>query len=304
MRRVMAMITAVIILVFSCISVSAVATDDTIVAQNKLSFVMKSGQTVIPDADIAIYRVADEKGLTEQFVNCGVTYDDLCKVTQADSKLLEKYVASQKKLTVFGSAVTDKDGNVNIVGLPNGIYFIKYIQNAAKDKKYQRQVMMQSYLVGFPVIDNEGNVTTSVSCKPKCELTSLAIPTTNISVYKKWEDGNWSSRPKSVKVSLMNGNKVVATVSLSDENNWSYKWEKLQKASYSVKEMAVDANYAVSYKNQDTEFIITNTKVKKTDVQTGIDTNIPIMTVMFVGAVASMVGVVCLILIKTKPLKH
>lgn len=304
MRRVIAVMTAVIIIVFSCMSVSAVATADAVTAQNQLSFVMKSGRTVIPDADIAIYRVVDEKGLTEQFANCGLTYDELCKVTQADSELLEKYVASQKKLTAFGSAVTDKDGNVNIVGLPDGIYFIRYIQNAEKDKKYQRQVTMQSYLVGFPIIDDEGRVTTSISCKPKCELTSMAISTTNIAVYKKWDDGNWSYRPKSIEVSLLKDKNIVDTVKLSDENNWSYKWEKLQKASYSVKEVNIDANYAVSYKNQDTEFIITNTKVKKTDVQTGIDTNIPIMTVMFIGAVASMVGVVCLILIKTKSPKH
>ena len=102
--------------------------------------------------------------------------------------------------------------------------------------------------------------------------------TTHVSVRKVWDDGNNrdETRPDSIEVKLIaevdgesiDLNRDDMTVTLSDDNNWSYDWTDLplnqnkgEKVTYTVEEVNVPDNYTVSVDgDQTTGYTITNTE--------------------------------------------
>lgn len=78
--------------------------------------------------------------------------------------------------------------------------------------------------------------------------------TTTYEVRKDWDDGDNPYRPERIEVVLLqNGEETSEKVTLTEENNWSYKWEGLPKINgstqgkyeytYSVKEIKLPPGY-------------------------------------------------------------
>ena len=102
------------------------------------------------------------------------------------------------------------------------------------------------------------------------------VEKTEVTVTKVWNDNNNQDgiRPESISVSLMNGETVVATQTLSKANNWTYTFTNLDKKAngvdieYTVVENSVKTGYISSITgDKETGFVITNThEVEKTSV--------------------------------------
>ena len=59
---------------------------------------------------------------------------------------------------------------------------------------------------------------------------------TDVKVLKIWDDADDQDgyRPDDVTVNLLADGKIIDTVTLSEENEWSYSWTKLDKKANGV----------------------------------------------------------------------
>ena len=80
-----------------------------------------------------------------------------------------------------------------------------------------------------------------------------------LTVHKVWEDNNYPERPESITVTLFRDGKAFENVTLNEENQWTYTWDKLEELyTWTVEETEVPELYEVSYKTEDTTVFITN----------------------------------------------
>ena len=103
------------------------------------------------------------------------------------------------------------------------------------------------------------NVTVTNSKKPE---NPPETEKTQVSVEKVWENDTASDRPDSISVQLLrDGTAYGGTVSLSEDNDWSYTWSDLD-ASYdwSVEEVSVPDGYNSVTSHDGNSWTITNTK--------------------------------------------
>ncbi|NWK69001.1 Cna B-type domain-containing protein [Bacillus paramycoides] len=101
------------------------------------------------------------------------------------------------------------------------------------------------------------------------DITNTKVGETKVEGTKTWKDDNAKNRPSTIKVDLLQNDKVVDTKEVTVETNWKYTFEKLQAYDangvaykYEVKEQPV-AGYESKVSGTD----ITNTKVAKLTVE-------------------------------------
>ncbi len=110
-----------------------------------------------------------------------------------------------------------------------------------------------------------GNVTRITNTyNPEEEPVSNDI---SLTVDKNWIDDNAADRPSSVKIALLKNGEFSESVILSELNNWTYKWDKLDGSyNWNVVETDVPDGYEVSYKVNDNKITVINTKIAEEEV--------------------------------------
>lgn len=119
------------------------------------------------------------------------------------------------------------------------------------------------------VYDSKGNLIASEEDLTNTDQTiTLYTEDTKISVEKVWDDNNDQDgiRPTTIKVQLYADGKASGrTVELSENNNWKYTWNDLDKQKdgedivYTVDEIEIPAGYTKTVTNKGAAFTITNT---------------------------------------------
>ena len=147
--------------------------------------------------------------------------------------------------------------------------FFRWVNGTGKyGKTYQN-------LVGITPFEN--NITIEVTMED-AKKDIVVVPNISVSVEKVWEDGNSvGSIPNEVEVQLYRDGKAYGNVvKLSNDNDWKYQWNDLDGAyEWTVDEVNVPEGYIKTITNNDTSFIITNTKIvgkleiTKTDIADG-----------------------------------
>ncbi|WP_433773437.1 Cna B-type domain-containing protein, partial [Bacillus wiedmannii] len=101
------------------------------------------------------------------------------------------------------------------------------------------------------------------------DITNTKVGETKVEGTKTWNDNNATDRPKTIKVDLLQNDKVIDTKEVSKATDWKYTFENLQAYDangaaykYEVKEQPVDG-----YKSEVKGYDITNTKVGETKVE-------------------------------------
>ena len=101
------------------------------------------------------------------------------------------------------------------------------------------------------------------------DITNIKVAKLTVEGTKTWNDNNATDRPSSIKVDLLQNDKVVDTKEATAETNWKYTFEKLQAYDedgvaykYEVKEQPV-----AGYQSDVHGYDITNTKVGETKVE-------------------------------------
>ena len=98
-------------------------------------------------------------------------------------------------------------------------------------------------------------------------------------MLKLWKDeGHENSRPESIEVEIFRNGESYEIVTLSQENNWTYRWTApADGAQWMVVERNIPEGYTVTVESRSTTFILTNSIPKDPTPdtpQTGDSTNI------------------------------
>lgn len=224
----------------------------------------KTDNEKIEGAEILLYKVADAKSenhnlmfeYIDELKSCNASLNDL--ETKSKSEEIEKCINENIKSL---KQITDINGTVKYNDLDLGLYLVKQNNIVEGFSK------IDSFLVMIPKIVNNKWIY-DIKSTPKTDI----IRVIDINVKKVWNTSTSNTNdsiklPRSIEVELLLNDKVIDTVKLSKDNNWSYTWEDLAKSEeYTIKEINVPKGYTPSYQKDNNTFIVTNTS---TLVQTG-----------------------------------
>ena len=134
----------------------------------------------------------------------------------------------------------------------------------------------------------EGNVTVITNTKKNAPAPSEPL---NITVKKVWGGDDPALRPKSVTVTLYDGERAYESVRLGEWNNWSYTWRNDSAlGNWQVAETSIPKGYTPYYTVSDGVVMITN---NKTLIQTG-QLNWPVFVLGSAGLILVSLGGVML----------
>ena len=213
--------------------------------------------TKVKGADIVIYKVADAYSLD---YNLAFDYEDSLEKHQEeleDGKITHEILESVKTNKVSNlKGVTNVSGIVSFSELDLGLYLV------TQSNQVDGYSDMDPFLVMIPqVYDNQWLY--DIEATPKVEIIRLF----DLSVEKVWNVSTDTKIPEQINVSLLKDGEVLDTVSLNQQNNWSYTWKQIEMSDeYSILEVDVPEGYTVTYEQDENHFIVTNTKSL---VQTG-----------------------------------
>ncbi|MBE6730617.1 MAG: Cna B-type domain-containing protein [Ruminococcaceae bacterium] len=182
---------------------------------------------------------------------------------------------------------TTEEGTAVFSELELGEYIV--IETKPADDYYASE----PFLVQIPATNESGTgYIYDIEASPKVDAFPEEPVTLNIK--KVWSDSG-EERPQYVEIEIYDGEDLVDTVILSEDNNWQLKIEKLMppKDKYTVKEINIPEGYRVSYSLSGDTLIVTNSS---TLIQTG-QVNWPIPVLIVSGLVIIVFGI---ILIKRK----
>lgn len=220
----------------------------------------------IEGCDIYLYKVANSDGIpTEDFSSYQIGFDLSDSESMANAaKTLTNYIEGGSVLPLK-SAKTNLAGNAELSIDSEGIYLIV----GKKLSTDNAEITPDSILFTMPCTDENGDKVTNLTLCPKCEKNEIT-GTVKRKVLKSWENDSESIRPESITVELYCDSVLYDSVTLSEENAWSYEWEDLDGSkTWSLTEANVPTGYSVSIALEGITFHVINTYDKpSSDVTT------------------------------------
>ncbi|WP_460292151.1 Cna B-type domain-containing protein [Bacillus cereus] len=167
----------------------------------------------------------------------------------------------------FNSDETAFDVEIDKAKASGNTVTIGYKANITEGGKKQ-EFLKNEYTIKYQVKDEE-QVSDSDGAKVENIISGGGAggnKTTSITGTKKWNDNNATDRPTTIKVDLLQNNKVVDTKEVTAEKDWKYEFKELAvfdkngaAYEYKVKEQPVPG-----YESKVEGYDITNTKVVQT----------------------------------------
>lgn len=213
---------------------------------------------------VSVYRVAEalSDGTYQKiapFAEYPVSVYDINTATgwkQAADTLLG-YVAADN-LVPTATTTTDEGGKAMFGGLPTGLYLVGDVTAKTATARWE----FDGFLTYLPAVEEDVYVY-DLAANPKGSRFDPEPTETAYKLLKVWADaGNEQKRPSSVTVDITKDGNPWKTVTLSEENRWSYAWADAEGATFHVVERDVPAGYAVTVSDKTTAFVLTNTWVE------------------------------------------
>lgn len=217
----------------------------------------------IDGVTIHICKIADMNSTgyypSESFGNSGISVSGIINApTESSARSIVDYITDNN---VKSTPAVTENGRATFSDLDLGIWLVF----CKEDSKYT----FNPYFVFLPY-ESGGKLYYEITSYPKAEDSNTNL--INVYVIKKWDDKNNAAkkRPESVTVELIDGEKVVSSAVLSEENGWAHTFTDVSKdGNYSVKEKKVE-NYTVQYNGDVSNgFIVTNSYNGEKLPQTG-----------------------------------
>ena len=198
----------------------------------------------------------DELNLTKLPVNEELTIKDVLMNTRTRKpvQMDGKEITAEKKQTFESSTATVK---------------LPFAFDGTKTDLMAEDGTLADIVAFVYVYDSKGNLIASEEDLTNTDQTiTLYTEDTKISVEKVWDDNNDQDgiRPTTIKVQLYADGKASGrTVELSENNNWKYTWNDLDKQKdgedivYTVDEIEIPDGYTKTVTNKGAAFTITNT---------------------------------------------
>ncbi len=160
---------------------------------------------------------------------------------------------AQRNNISYTEQTTNAAGTLVFGSLPFGAYLIVPI---GRPEGY---LPPNPFIVTLPVKDTVNNEWLhDVDASPKVQDDEGRYDGTHISVSKTWKTTD--TVPPNITVALLRDGVIVDTFALSEENNWSHRWENLSgNYVWSVVEIEVPAEYDVTYVTSELTVVIINT---------------------------------------------
>ncbi len=213
-----------------CLCVPAFATSTTKATEKidasascSLSITYAKGDIKFSDKDVSIYKVANVTEdivytVLEPFSSEPIDLTSI-KDNSEYGKLANTFYGfvNKNKVVPTASAKTDSNGNVKFSVLSVGLYLVTPLTKQVDDTIYS----FNPLLVAVPDVNNEGKWVYDISVNPKSMLPDQK----QRKVVVNWDDaGNENSRPKEIVVDIFKDGEVYETVTLNEDNNWSFDW--------------------------------------------------------------------------------
>lgn len=174
------------------------------------------------------------------------------QVVDTAAKTLEAYVI-ESGLPILAQGQTGETGELKFDGLEDGLYLAvgNYLQ-------LDQIVYFPSTLL---LEINHTDVAFSYDAFPKFYAENLSSSNIAYMVKKVWVDDDDANekRPVNVTVDLFEDGVLRDTVTLSEENEWKYRWEALRNDSkWVVAEREIPVDYEVMIDYNSRQYLIRN----------------------------------------------
>lgn len=209
----------------------------------------KSENVLIDGAEITIYHIGDASIKDNNLVfnkreelTCDVSLDNL-----KDTKLVSD-IAKCINDNIIKYVGTTDNGKVTFNNLNQGLYLV------TQTKSTEGYSDIDSFLVAIPKVEDNKWIY-NINALPKVDIYKVI----DLVVEKKWNTIS-KNIPKYVNIELYKGEELIDTIELSEENNWTYTFEGIEKSDkYTIKEINLPKGYTPSYKVDGYSFTVTNT---------------------------------------------
>lgn len=189
-----------------------------------------------------------------------------------------------KQPVIIKDQKTDINGQIKFNKLNLGAYILveeKAPENYHfNDDNYQNFIFKDEILQGQVIIVDKEVKSDDLTNIPVHVIENYQTDFQTYKVTKRWNDNNNQDgiRVNSIDVELYQNGSLYDTITLNQDNNFTYNWSKLptktdsnQDAVYTVKEVNVPTDYkdTYDYQDQDYDAIITNTHIPSLTSITG-----------------------------------
>ena len=226
--------------------------------------------TAFSDLSVKLYKIADVSAdfqytPTTRFQSTGLRLNGVQSAGEWNviRSTLEAHIIANA-IVANDTAATDRTGQVSFESLMPGLYLAIPGTGIANSV----QCTFESTLVSLPGLGTDGLWQYQISSTAKGVPLPPADADEEISlkILKLWKgDSNTSKRPKEIEVEIFRNGKHYQTITLSENNHWSYSWTvKDDGSEWMVAERNVPSGYTATLKKQDTSFVLTNTLVPNT----------------------------------------
>lgn len=225
----------------------------------KLSY--RYNGTVCPNVPVNLYKIADvsedcQYTLDAPFAASGLILNGIRTLDEWNliRSTLEAYILANN-IEYSHASQTDQEGCARFDSLKPGLYLL-----AAANTPNNA---FGAALISLPGLAEDGLWQYDVEVSPKGEALPPAEPDEELEykILKLWKgDKDQAVRPKSIDVEVFKNGKSHTTFTLSEENNWSYKWSAPKDgASWTVAEKNVPEGYISTVEKKADTFVLTNT---------------------------------------------
>ena len=154
------------------------------------------------------------------------------------------------------TVITNAEGKAEFANLPSGMYLVEDVTINKDNVTWD----FGAFMLYMPM-QEDGVYTYDVVAKPKVSRTEDTPDSTRYKLLKVWKDrGHTDVRPTSISVKISKNKKPWKTVTLSEENNWSYAWTDPDgTATWSVSEQIETDTYTVLCDKKGATFELVNT---------------------------------------------
>ena len=223
------------------------------------------GEKAFSGIEVKLYRIAEVSAdfrytLTQSFASSGLILDGIRTAGEWNviRSTLEAHILAYNIAPEFTS-VTNEDGQASFGNLRTGMY-LAIVNQVERDDLHYR---FDSALIALPGLGPDGRWQYHVSVKAKGETLPPVEPDekAELKVLKLWRgDEDLNERPKSIEVEIFCNGISYQTVTLSEENHWSYSWSATDDGStWTVVERNVPQGYTMTVEERGTTFVLTNT---------------------------------------------
>ena len=241
---------------------------------------------------VKVYKIADVSAdyqytLTPSFEKSNLILNGIQTVGEWNviRSTLETYILAND-ITADSNAKTGFEGKASFDALKPGLY-LAITEHIIQD---ETTYLFDSALIALPGLGADGLWQYQVDVTSKSEMIP---PIENdeeieLKVLKLWKgDSGSSARPTTIDVEIFRNGTSYQTVTLSEDNHWTYTWPaKNDGSNWKVVERNIPTGYTMTIEERETSFILTNTL--KHDVpdppQTGDTSNIMLWVILMIAS--------------------